>query len=492
MTESGLIVELEQALAELPMFDVHTHLAGGRLGARGLHDILLYHMVVSDLYAAGCPSGARLTQFPDWPDVPEAHARLQEALPFLPQIRNTSCFWMVRTILRDLYNWHEPLDRRQLAAAGRRDPRAGGRPGLAARNLRPAAHPADLCGTRPAGDRPGRRPAAVLAGVGFLHPLPMGRVRHGVVRTGEMLGPPARAAFADRRHAAADGADHSHAGRRPRRRRALRGAIPYDQLVSTATGFSTDIDYRLVDDRAMAAALQRRATAGPAERDTYASYINEAYLTALEPYADRIVFQFSLGAEPLPYETGSILYQRTLRQLGELFARHPRIRFQCFLGSRHANQALCTLARELPNLSLAGYWWHNFFPDAIRQVLAERLEMLPLNKQIGFFSDAYCVEWVYGKALLVRKQLARVLADKIACGQYTLEDALAIARSILHDSPQTLLGMQPARSPAAKDAVRAISWRRRRFSLRESYCAFAERMATLIVFQRLTRADSTE
>ena len=87
--------------------------------------------------------------------------------------------------------------------------------------------------------------------------------------------------------------------------------------------------------------------------------------------------------------------QNDLRQLAEMIARHPRLRFQCFLSSRHANQSLCTLARELPNFSLAGYWWHNFFPDVIRQVIGERLDMLPLNKQIGFFSDAYCVEWSY-------------------------------------------------------------------------------------------------
>ncbi len=145
----------------------------------------------------------------------------------------------------------------------------------------------------------------------------------------------------------------------------------------------------------------------------------------------------------MPYETACILQQRTIYQFAEMIGRHPRLRFQAFLASRHANQAFCTLARELPNLSLAGYWWHNFFPDSMRQVIAERLDMLPVNKQIGFFSDAYCVEWVYGKTRMAEKQLARVLAEKIRQGQYTRDDALGIARSILDESPQTLLGMTP-------------------------------------------------
>src|SRR5439155_15677219 len=178
-------------------------------------------------------------------------------------------------------------------------------------------------------------------------------------------------------------------------------SIPYGRILSTATHLSTDIDYQPVTDDQMAAALGRRPQAGPAERDIYASYINEAFLSALEHHADQIVFQFSLGAEPLPFETGSRLGQRTIAQIGTLIGRHPRLRFQCFLSSRHANQSLCTLARELPNLSLAGYWWHNFFPDVIRQIMAERLDMLPANRQIGFFSDAYCAEWSYAKAIIV-------------------------------------------------------------------------------------------
>src|SRR2546421_5311531 len=112
MAIQSLAREMEEALGEIPTLDVHTHLVGGRLAARGLHDILLYHMVVSDLYAAGCPSGARLTEYPSWPSEAEAHARIAEAVPYLRHIQNTSSFWGVRIILRDLYGWTDPIDER--------------------------------------------------------------------------------------------------------------------------------------------------------------------------------------------------------------------------------------------------------------------------------------------------------------------------------------------------------------------------------------------
>ena len=190
-------------------------------------------------------------------------------------------------------------------------------------------------------------------------------------------------------------------------------SIPYDRIIATATHLSTDIDYRMVSDAEMAAAIARRGQAGPAERDCYASYVNELFLTKLEGRGEKLVFQFSFGAEPLPFETASRLSQRTIGQVAEMIGRHPTLKFQCFLGSRHANQSMCTLVRELPNLSLAGYWWHNFFPSAIAQVMHERIEMLPANKQVGFFSDAYCAEWSYAKAVIVRKVMAKVLAERI-------------------------------------------------------------------------------
>jgi glucuronate isomerase len=443
MTVRALTEELEAALGELPLFDAHTHLVGGRLGARGLHDILLYHMAVSDLYAAGCPSGARLTQYPGWPDPNEAHSRIAEAVPYLPLIRNTSCTWMMRTILCDLYGWKEPITAgnwRHVDAMVREraDDRGWHHSILDRLNIRRTCTEF----ARREGGVDDQRLQYSLEWAFFT------RCQWGEFDT----------ALYELEHCWGRQPESPSpiGGQRPPTERTIRSlddlhaalahyvnTIPYDQLLSTATGFSTDIDYRLVGDDEMAAAIGRRDGAGTSERDAYASYVNEAFLTALEARPERLVFQFSLGAEPLPFETSSILRQRTIKQLGDMISRHPRLQFQCFLGSRHTNQAWCTLARELPNLSLAGYWWHNFFPDAVRQVMAERLEMLPVNKQVGFFSDAYCAEWAYGKALLVRKLLARILADKIEHGWYTREDALSIAGTILYDTPRTLLGMVP-------------------------------------------------
>jgi hypothetical protein len=444
MSTQTLALELEHAICHLPVLDIHTHLVGGKLGSGGLHDVLLYHMVVSDLYAAGCPSGNRLTQYPAWPTPKETQARIHEALPFLPHIQNTSSWWGVRLILADLYDWHEPITRdnwRKLDARirERADDRAWHHSVLDRSNIRRTGTEIARRGRGEDDDR-----LQYALEWAFFTRCQWGEYDTALYELERCWG---------RRP---ESPSPIGAGGRPKTDRTIRSlqdvqaavqhyvkSIPYGQVLATATHISTDIDYRPVSDAEMEAALSRRTRAGPAERDLYAAYVNEAFLTALEKHGREIVFQFSFAAEPLPFETVSRVSQRTIAQVAEMIARHPRLRFQCFLASRHANQSLCTLARELPNFSLAGYWWHNFFPDVIRQVMAERLDMLPTNKQVGFFSDAYCVEWSYAKAVLVRKQLACVLAEKIGQGQFSRNDALAVARAILYETPQTLLGMKP-------------------------------------------------
>jgi hypothetical protein len=439
-----MITELEEALADVPILDIHTHLVGGKLAARGLHDVLLYHMVVSDLYAAGCPTGARLTQFPGWPSRDEADARIKEAIPYLKHIQNTSSFWGVRIILRELYGWTVVIDggnwkKLDALIRERADDRAWAHSVLdRARIQRTGTELA----RRGRGEDDDRLQYALEWG--FFTRTQWGEFDTALYELERCWGksPESPAPIGG--------------GARPAIERELRtlddvhaaiahyaNSIPYGRILSMATHLSTDIDYRPVSDDEMARALARRSQAGPAERDCYASYVNEAFLTALAAHAGEIVFQFSFGAEPLPFETASRLSQRTIGQVAELIGRHSKLRFQCFLASRHANQSMCTLARELPNFSLAGFWWHNFFPDTIAQVMRERLEMVPSNKQVGFFSDAYCVEWSFAKAFMVRKILARALAERIEIGQFDLAGALDFARATFFESPQSLLGIVP-------------------------------------------------
>jgi glucuronate isomerase len=451
MKDGSLVQMLEEGLAEIPVLDVHTHLSGAKLGARGLHDILLYHMVVSDLYSAGCPSGARLTQFPHWPSAKEAHQRIQEALPYLPAIRNTSGWWGVGIILRDLYGFDEPLTRdnwRRLDDQVRE--RADD--GEWARSILRRVQIQRSCAEYSRrGKGEGDDVLQYSLEWGMFMRAQWNEFDTAVYDLERTWGRAPEAPLT------IGGGPRVPADRIIRTLDDVHGAIqhyvdsiPYSEVISTAMAISSEVDFRLPGDDEVTAALQHRDRAGPVERDIYAAYIGEVFLSALEKNGKDILFQFTLGAEPLPYETASRIYQKALGQLAEIIARHPKLRFQCLVSSVHANQTLCTMCRELPNLSLAGYWWHNFFPGAIRHVLNERLDMVPANKQIGFFSDAYVAEWAYANAIIVRKQMAEVFAAKVRQGQYTVSESLTIAREILFETPQTLAGMTPEQGKARR------------------------------------------
>jgi glucuronate isomerase len=437
-----LYMTLLDGLNEIPLLDVHTHLDASHLTARGLHDIALYHMVISDLVSAGCPSRGRLSEDPGDDEV---ETRMEEAIPFLNAIQNTSMSWGMRMILADLYGWREPItleNWRKLDGLIRERAEDGSWAGQILRKTGIRRASTELWRRRD-GSQDCRLQYSLewafftrsqwgvydiplfelerawnQEGPGAPLPVTLGEERQKLERSIRNL---------EDVHAAIE---HyvSH--------------IPYADIISTAQHISTDIHYWQVSDDEMVDALERREWAGPIERDVYAGYILEAFLGELESHAESLVYHFSIGAEPLPFETGSKLRQETIFELAVIIERHPRLRFQALLSSEHANQAMCTLARELPNLSLAGYWWHNFFPGVMRKVISERLDMLAVNKQVGFFSDAYCLDWAYAKAALIRRQWAEVLAQKVEQGQYSIEQALEIAHQVFYESAKTLLGMK--------------------------------------------------
>jgi hypothetical protein len=443
--------DLEKALGTVPMFDVHTHLDATHLAARGLHDIMLYHMVVSDLVSAGCPDRDRLSEHPT---DEEARGRIERALPYMPAIANTSMAWALRILLEDLFGWRQPITAanwRKLDGIIRERAQEKNR----AREIQASAGIARSC-TELWRRHDGRADALLQYSLewGFF-----GRAKWGENDT----------ALWELEKAWSEGTPAAPSPIGPEQQRLVPAKtirsladvhaaldsyvdnIPAN-ILSTAQHISTDIDFRPVDDRTMASALRRRSRAGTEERDIYASYIMEEFFKRWEQRRSGVLYQFSLGAEPLPAETASRLSQKTLASLADMIARHPGIKFNCYLSSMHANQTLCTFARELPNFSLTGFWWHNFFPSFIERVISERLDMLSTARWVGFFSDAYTMEWSYAKAVLVRKMLAAALADRVQRGQYDKEGAISVARQLFFDTPRSLVGMEAAVSEARSAA----------------------------------------
>jgi len=422
------------AINEIPAIDFHTHLDSSHLSARGLHDILLYHMMISELYSAGCPSGTRLS---DDPGEEERISRIEEAIPYLKYTENTSIYWIMRRILSDLYAWDDPVTLRNWRLLDNRireknSDEQWARHIFQQANIRKAS--TELALKRDGGNsdilfyslewaffmrNQWKWLDAPLYELEYawqfdepVRPLPLLWDRPPAVRRRIKT-------VADIKEAM----DH------------YCRVIPFDQVTSTANYLSSEINYKKVTDSQMQQAIDNRDNVGLEERDVYASYLFAAYLGKLEKAHKKIAFQFSVGAEPLPNETCSRLRQETIKQVADIIAEHPNLQFQAFLANRHTNQSFCTLCRELPNLTLVGYWWHNFFPGIIAQIIDERLDMVPINKQIAFFSDAYCAEWAYGKSKAVRYELAKALAKRIDRGQYTFDKALDIAKRLLMDTP---------------------------------------------------------
>lgn len=436
--------KLETALWDIPFICIHAHLDPKQLTAQGLHHVLLYHMPLSELYSAGMPNGNRLSWYAT---KDEAKTRIKEALPYLKYVKNTALHWLTKKILSDLYGWNEPITEQNWTKIDGIIARKSTDPGWAREvlkranvagssteyRLRDKGQADDILtyalewafftrAQQHQNDSPLFELEWTWSQDGPAAPLPVNIDRKKFI--------------AEKRIATLDDVKEAM--------KHYISLVPFDKLVCAANHFSTEINYQDVTEDQMKKALKNRDHATEQDRDVYTCYILQEYLNALEHASKRIVFTFSVGAEPMEHETASLLPQKTLGQLINVFAKHPALQFVCFSSSVHSDQALCTMVRELPNFSLAGYWWHNFFPGYIETIVDNRLDLLPANKQIGFFSDAYHLDWLYGKAFIVRKCMANVFARKIARGQYTFDDCIDIAKQICYETPTKLLNLKKA------------------------------------------------
>ncbi len=134
---------------------------------------------------------------------------------------------------------------------------------------------------------------------------------------------------------------------------------------------------------------------------------------------------------------GRDLFDRggSLVQYRQLFNDFPEVKFPVSVLTSAQNQELVAYSWIFPNVITSGHWWYSNTPAYIGRDLTERLQAVPKTKQVGYYSDAYKLEFVLPKFGMYRRILAGVLADEfVRPGRVTEAEAVALGKRLLRDN----------------------------------------------------------
>lgn len=416
---------LRRLLQETPVLDPHCHLRASRPQADTLADLVLYHHVWVELVSAGMPveatSRAGLPHEVADPDMPPLD-RVRAALPYLHHLRNTTLGYLLRTLLEDLYGVPGgQLTEDNLEEVAAQVAERSAREGRAVEVLR------DRCGIRKAltVEASGRPPIGEVIGLGR-EGVPT-NLLSGKQTPRQVLEGMARTLRAELR----TGDDYAGA---MRQLGALRGksdlhfvgvwVLPSMTLRQPQSGEIDGILSRAREDRPIS----------PEEAGLVCGFGLTHFLLGMREGHLRTI-QLIVGAEVLPPHRSITQWSPELPGgLARLAGAFEDFAFNCSTASDLFTQDLGILAKHLPNVSVAGYWWHVLYPHYIRKSLETRLDMVPANKIVGFFSDAYHAEWCYPKLKLVKQILGEVLVDRVERRLLTEDIAMSLVAPLLHEN----------------------------------------------------------
>jgi glucuronate isomerase len=175
------------------------------------------------------------------------------------------------------------------------------------------------------------------------------------------------------------------------------------------------------------------------------------FWTLAEYCADfRLPFDLMIGpirnVYPAGVAGGRDLFDRrvSLADYRALFNHFPGVTFPISTLAPDAAAELVAYAWIFPNVVPLGHWWYSNIPAFIAGDLRARLQAVPKVKVVGYYSDAYKLEFILPKFNMYRRILAETLADDaIGDRGWSVERALDLARHVLLDNPRRIF-MQKA------------------------------------------------
>jgi predicted TIM-barrel fold metal-dependent hydrolase len=122
-------------------------------------------------------------------------------------------------------------------------------------------------------------------------------------------------------------------------------------------------------------------------------------------------------------------------RLWNLFRRYRKARFDIFHGGLPWVDETALLGKYFDNVYIDMSWMHVISQEISVRALRNWVDMVPMNKVLGFGGDYRIVENVYGHLVMARENIARALSDKVDMCHMSLDEAKAWAEAILVDNP---------------------------------------------------------
>ncbi|MGC8643374.1 MAG: glucuronate isomerase [Isosphaeraceae bacterium] len=161
----------------------------------------------------------------------------------------------------------------------------------------------------------------------------------------------------------------------------------------------------------------------------------------------RMPFDLMIGpvrnVYPAGVSGGRDLFDRrvSLYDYRELFNHFATVTFPVSTLSPDAGAELVAYSWIFPNVLPMGHWWYSNVPAFIAADLTARIQAVPKVKLLGYYSDAYKLEFVLPKFNMYRRILARTLAEQCVRGRgWPVERALQLGKVILLDNPRRVFG----------------------------------------------------
>ena len=159
----------------------------------------------------------------------------------------------------------------------------------------------------------------------------------------------------------------------------------------------------------------------------------------------KLPFDLMIGVNRRVYEGGvfqgqDLFDQRvSLIQYRDLFNAFPQVVFPVSVLANTSNHELVSFSWIFPNVVTCGHWWYSNIPAYIETDCRSRLQAVPRNKQIGYYSDMYKLEFALPKFRMYRRVLSKVLASEFVIDRgWSETTAVELGKQVLRGNIETI------------------------------------------------------